>query len=54
MNVCIRVLAYPHLYVRLVPEEFIKYEICCEGKHGNACNMRCEIYIPNVCLLCAF
>lgn len=36
------------------PEEFIKYEICCEGKHGNACNMRCEIYIPNVCLLCAF
>lgn len=24
-----------NLYIRLVPEEFIKYEICCEGKHGN-------------------
>lgn len=35
------------------PEKFIKYEICCEEKHGDACNMRCEIYIPNVCLLCA-
>lgn len=23
------------VYIRLVPEEFIKYEICCEGKHGN-------------------
>jgi len=38
------------------PSEFIKYEIRCEEKHQgqgwggagrNACNMRCEIYIPN-------
>jgi hypothetical protein len=52
MNVCIRVPgARAH-----GPSEFIKYEIRCEEKHQgqgwggagrNACNMRCEIYIPN-------
>lgn len=45
MNVCIRMLACLHLYTPGL-EEFIKYEICCEGKHGSACNMRCKIYIP--------